>query len=170
VLLAQRRHFVDLLPYENNQITFERDYADTAGLVRLAFPARGEHRVYVAGGPVMSFRVGEGSRSKEPGLRRGDREIDVYVLQVLTYGSPELLRRAYASAAVVGGWAYRRFLFEVRFTEGLQSIFRDRDAVVAGFVSVGGHEPTLKQLISQFAPFMESTKSRDVAVLAGFRF
>ena len=170
VLLAQRRHFVDLRPYENNQVTFERDYVDTAGLVRLAVPVRGEHRVYVAGGPVMSFRVGEGSRSKEPGLRRGDRDIDVYVLQVLTYGSPELLRRSYASAAVVGGWSYRRFLVEVRVTQGIQSIFRNRDALVAAFVSAGGHEPTLQRLISQFAPFMESAKSRDVAVLAGFRF
>jgi len=170
VLLAHRRHFVDLRPYENNQVTFARDYVDTAGLLRLAFPVRDEHRVYVAGGPVVSFRVGEGSRSKEPGLRRGDRDIDVYVLQLLTYGAPELLRRSHVSAAIVGGWAYQRFLLEVRFTQGLQSIFRDRAAIVAGFVSVGGHEPTLTRLISVFAPFMESAKSRDIAVLAGFRF
>ena len=101
VLLAQRRHFVDLEPYENNQITFERDYVDTSGLVRLAFSVRGEGRVYVAGGPAVSFRVGEGSRS---------------------------------------------------------------------FVSAGGHEPTLQRLILQFGPFMEAAKSRDVSVLAGFRF
>src|SRR5688572_8571355 len=170
VLLAQRRHFVDLQPYENIEITFERDYVDTAGLVRLTFPVRGEHRIYVAGGPVVSFRVGEGARSSEPRLRRGDPEIDVYVLQALTYGSPELLRRSYASAAIVGGWAYRRFLVEMRFSRGLQSIFRDRDAVVAGFVNAGGDEPTLERLILQFGPFMEAAKSRDIAVLAGFRF
>jgi hypothetical protein len=170
VMFAQRRHFVDLQPFENNQVTFERDYVDTAGLVRLTLPVRGEHRVYVAGGPVVSFRIGEGSRSKEPGLRRGDRDIDVYVMQVLAYGAPELLRRSHASVAVVGGWTYRRLLVEARFTQGVQSIFRNRQELVAGFVSVGGHEPTLRQLISEFAPFMEAAKSRDVAVLAGFRF
>jgi hypothetical protein len=170
VLLAQRRHLVDLQPYDSNQVTFERDYVDAAGLVRLAFPLGAEHRIYLAGGPVVSLRLGEGSRSKEPGLRRGDRDIEVYELQVLAYGAPELLRRSYASAAVVGGWTYRRLLVEVRFTQGLQSIFRDREGVVAGFVSVGGHELTLQQLISQFAPFMEAAKTRDIAVLAGFRF
>ena len=170
VLLAQKRHFVDLQPYEKTQITFERDYVDVAGLVRLAVPVRGEHRLYVAGGPVVSFRVGEGFRSNEPGLRRGDRDIDVYVVQALPYGSPELLRRSYASAAVAGGWSYRRFLVEVRVTQGMQSIFRNRDGLVAGIVSVGGHEPTLQRLISQFAPFLESAKTRDVAVLTGFRF
>lgn len=170
VLLAQRRHFVNLQPYENNQVTFERDYVDAAGLMRMAFPVRGEHRIYVAGGPVVSFRVGEGSRSKEPGLRRGDRDIDLPVVRVLAYGAPELLRRSYVSTAVVGGWAYRRFLVEVRFTQGMQSIFRNRQGLVAGFVSVGAHEPTLQRLIAQFAPFMESAKSRDIAVLAGFRF
>lgn len=150
VLVTQRRHFVDLRPHENNQVTFERDYVDAAGLVRLAFPARGDHRIYVAGGPVVSFRIAEGSRSKEIGLRRGDRDIDTGVMQILAYGSPELLRRSHVSAAVVGGWAYRRFLVELRFTQGLQSIFRNREDLAA--------------------PFMEAAKSRDVAVLAGLRF
>lgn len=43
-------------------------------------------------------------------------------------------------------------------------------SIVAGCVSVGGHEPTLTRLIAQFAPFMESAKSRDIASLAGIRF
>ena len=59
---------------------------------------------------------------------------------------------------------------EVRLTQGLQSIFKDREGLVSGFVEVGGHEPTLRRLIPQFGPFLESAKSRDVAVLAGFRF
>ena len=167
VLLAQKRHSVKL--YEN-KITFERDYVEAAGLVRLAVPVRDEHRIYVAGGPVASFRVGEGSRSQEPGLRRGDRDNDAGVVRDLAYGAPELLRRSYGSAAVAGGWSYRRFLVEVRFTQGLQSIFRNRDGLIAGLVSVGGHEPSLRRSISEFAPLMESAKPRDMAVLAGIRF
>ena len=50
------------------------------------------------------------------------------------------------------------------------SVFKDQDGVVSGLVDVGGHEPTLRRLIAEFGPFLEAAKSRDVAVLTGFRF
>jgi hypothetical protein len=71
---------------------------------------------------------------------------------------------------VVAGWEYRRFLVEVRLTQGLQSLFKDPEAMVDAFVKVGGHEPTLRRLITQFGPILESAKSRDVAILTGVRF
>jgi hypothetical protein len=101
---------------------------------------------------------------------RGDSETDVYALQLLVYSAPELLKGTQTSIAIVGGWEYRRFVIEFRFTQGLQSIFKDRESVVAAFVDAGGHEPTLRRLIGLFGPFLEAAKSRDMAVMTGFRF
>jgi hypothetical protein len=53
---------------------------------------------------------------------------------------------------------------------GLQSIFKNQDGLLSGFVDLGGDEATLRRLVPQFGPFLESAKNRDVAVLAGFRF
>jgi hypothetical protein len=40
----------------------------------------------------------------------------------------------------VAGWRHRRFLVEVRYTHGLQSIFKDRDGLVAGLVKASEGE------------------------------
>jgi len=170
ILFSRKRHSVDLRPYEAIQATFTRDYVEAAGLVKLEFPVTSQNHVYVASGPVFGFRIGEHAESSDPSLTRGDPETDIYVVQALAYAAPELLRTSQTSVAVVAGWAYRRFLVEVRLTQGLQSIFKDREGLVSGFVEVGGHEPTLRRLIAEFGPFLESAKSRDVAVLAGVRF
>lgn len=170
LLFSRRRHSVDLRPYEAIQVTFTRDYVEASGLARLEFPVTSQNHIYVATGPVFGFRVGEHADSSDPSLKRGDPETDIYIVQAVAYGAPELLRRSQTSIAVVAGWVYRGLLVEVRLTQGLQSIFKDREELVSGFVEVGGHEPTLRSLISQFGPFLESAKSRDVAVLAGFRF
>ena len=169
MLFSRRRHFVDLQPYEAIQVTFTRDYIEAAGLAKLEFPVTSQHHIYVASGPVFGFRVGEDAESS-PTLRRGDPETDIYVVQTLAYAAPELLRTSQASVTAAAGWVYRRLLVEVRLTQGLQSIFKDREGLVSGFVALGGHEPTLRRLITQFGPFLESAKNRDVAVLAGFRF
>jgi len=81
-----------------------------------------------------------------------------------------VLRKSQTSVVVASGWVYRGFLVEVRLTQGLQSMFQDREGIVAALVKVGGHEPTLRRLIVDFGPFLESAKNHDVAVLAGFRF
>jgi hypothetical protein len=128
------------------------------------------HHAYVATGPVFGFKVGEHADSSDARLARGNPETDIYVVQILAYAAPELLRTSQTSVAVAGGWVFRRSLVEVRFTQGLQSIFKDRDGLLAGFVTVGGDEATLNRLIPQFGPFLESAKNRDLAVLAGFRF
>lgn len=70
----------------------------------------------------------------------------------------------------IAGWEYRKFLVEVRFTQALQSIFKDREGLVEGFVKVGGHEPTLRRPVDQFGPFLESATNRDVAVMTAVRF
>lgn len=170
LLFSRRRHSVDLQPYEDIQITFARDYIEGSGLARFEFPATGQNRLYVASGPVFGFRVNERAESSDPSVKRGDPETDIYVVQALLYGAPELLRRSQTSLAVIGGWAYRALLVEVRITQGLHSIFKDREGVVSGLVDVGGHEPTLRRLITQFGPFLEAAKSRDVTLLTGFRF
>ena len=170
LLFSRRRHSVDFQPYEATHVTFTRDYVEASGLARLKFPVTSESHLYVAAGPVFGFRIGEHADSSDPSLRRGDPNTDIYALQALVYSAPELLRRSQTAVAVAGGWVYRRLLVEVRFTRGLQSIFKDREGLVSGFVEVGGDESTLRRLIAQFGPFLESAKSRDVAVLAGFRF
>jgi hypothetical protein len=119
---------------------------------------------------VIGFRVGEDTESSDPRLRRGDPETNIYVVQAFPYGAPELLRTAQTSMALIGGWLFRKFLVEVRFTKGLQSIFKDRDGVISGLVEVGAHEPTVRGLFGQFGPFLEGAKSQDVALVAGFRF
>jgi hypothetical protein len=140
------------------------------GLARFEFPVTSENRLYVATGPVFGFRLGEDAESSDASLRRGDAETDIYALQALVYSAPELLKRSQTSIGVVAGWEYRRFLVEVRLTQGLQSLFKDPEAMVDAFVKVGGHEPTLRRLITQFGPILESAKSRDVAILTGVRF
>lgn len=170
LLFSRRRHSVDLQPYEAIQATFTRDYLEAAGLAKLDFPISTQSRLYVMSGPVFGFRIGEDAESSDPRLVRGDPNTDIYVVQVLAYAAPELLRRFQTSVAVGAGWAYRKVMVEVRLTQGLQSIFKDRDGLVSGLVEVGGHEETLRRLSAEFGPFLESAKSRDLAVLAGFRF
>jgi hypothetical protein len=170
LMFSRRRHSVDLRPYEEIQATFTRDYVEAFGLARLNFPVAGQTHIYVAAGPVFGFRVGEQAHSSDPSLRRTGSATDIYVVQALAYGAPELLRKPQVSSAVVAGWVYRGLLVEVRLTQGLTSIFKDREGLVSAFVDLGGHEPTLRRLIAQFGPFLESAKTRDVAVLAGFRF
>jgi outer membrane protein with beta-barrel domain len=170
MLFSRKRHAVDLRPYEAIQITFTRDYIETAGLAKLQFPVADENQIYVAGGPVLAFRVGEDAASSDATLRRGNPETDIYALQALIYSAPEVLETSQTSLALAAGWESRKFLIEVRLTHGLQSLFKDREAIVSAFLKLGGHEPTLRRLILDFGPILESTKSRDVAVLAGFRF
>ncbi|MGB2713226.1 MAG: hypothetical protein WBC51_03545 [Vicinamibacterales bacterium] len=81
-----------------------------------------------------------------------------------------MLKKTQTSLGVIAGWEYRKFLVEVRFTQALQSIFKDREDLVEGFVKVGGHEPTLRRLVDRFGPFLESATNRDVAVMTGVRF
>jgi hypothetical protein len=170
LLFSRRRHSVDFRPYEAIDVGFTRDYVEAAGLMRLEHPVTGQGRIFVAGGPVIGFRVGERAESSDPMLRRGDPQTNIYVVQALVYSAPEVLRRSQASVALTTGGVYRRFLVEIRLTQGLQSIFKDRDGLVAGFVEAGGHEPTLRRLVADFGPFLESAKNRDLAVLAGIRF
>jgi hypothetical protein len=167
---SRKRHSVDLQPYEAIEATFTRDYVEVAGLAKVEFPVTAQNHLYVAGGPVFGFRIAEEAESSDPRLTRGDPETDIYVVQLLAYAAPELLRTSQTSLAIGAGWVYRQLLVEVRFTQGLQSIFKDREGLVAGFVEAGGDETTLRRLIGEFGPFLESARSRDVAVLAGFRF
>lgn len=169
-LIARRRHAVDFRPYESIQATFTRDYVEAAALAKLELPVTTRNRFYVASGPVLQFRIAERAESSDPSLRRGDPETNIYVVQVLAYAAPELLRTSLTSVAFSAGWVYGRVLVEARFTQGLQSIFKDREGLIAGFVKAGGHEPTLRRLAPEFARFMEAAKGRDVAVLAGVRF
>jgi hypothetical protein len=176
MLFSRKRHSVDLQPYERIQATFVRDYVEVAGLAKLEFPVTGENRLYIASGPVFGFRTREYAESSDPRLTRGDPETDAYVVQALPYAAPEFLRTSQTSVAVVAGWVYRRLLVEARFTQGLQSIFKDREGLISGFVELGRYEPgqmptgAVRRVVGEFAPFLESGKSRDVAVLAGFRF
>lgn len=169
-LFSRKRHSVDLQPYEPTEVTFARDYVEVVGLARLEFPVTNGNHLYVAAGPVFGVRVGEYAESSDRRLTRGDPETDIYAVQALVYSAPELLRRSQIFFGAAAGWDYRRFLIEVRLTQGLQSLFKDRERLVSAFVSLGGHEPTLRRLITEFGPILESAKSRDVAILAGFRF
>jgi outer membrane protein with beta-barrel domain len=166
VLLSQKRHSVDLRPYEPIEVTFTRTYVEASGLAKLEFPTH----IYIGSGPAFGFRVGAQASSSDASLKRGDPDTDIYAIQALIYGAPELLRKSQTSVVVAAGWVYRGFLVEVRLTQGLQSMFIDREGIVSAFVKVGGHEPTLRRLIADFGPFLESAKNRDLAVLAGFRF
>lgn len=170
LLFSRRQHSVDLAPFETMTLSFRRDYVEAAGLARATIPAGRASRVYAGVGPVFGFRVGENATSSDPSVRFGDPGTNVYVVQALAYGAPDLLRPTQTSIAAVAGWTTGRLLVEVRFARGVQSIFKNRDGLVAGFVKAGGHEPTLRRLISEFGPFLESAKSQDVAVLAGLRF
>ena len=170
LLFSRNRHAVDLRPYEAIKATFTRDSVEAAALVKLEFPLTSGNRAYVASGPIFGFRIGEQAETSEPRLVRGNPETDIYVVQILAYAAPELLRTTETSIAVAAGWVYRRLLLEVRLTQGLQSIFKDREGIISGFVSVGGDEPTLRRLIPQFGPFLDAGKSRHLAVVAGFRF
>jgi Outer membrane protein beta-barrel domain len=170
VLFSRRRHAVDLDPYEPLRLTFARNYVEVAGLLKLEVPVRRQHRAYVAGGPVFGFKTGEHAESSGPSITRGNPETDIYVVQIVPYAAPELLRTSQTSVAVAGGWVYRSLLVELRFTQGLQSIFKDQDGLLSAFVDLGGHEPTLRRLVADFGPFLESAKNQDVVVLAGFRF
>jgi hypothetical protein len=170
LLFSRNRHAVDLRPYEAIEASFTRDSVEAAGLVKLEFPVTSRNRAYVASGPVFGFRIGEQAETSEPRLVRGNPETDIYVVQILAYAAPELLRTTQTSIAVAAGWVYRRLLLEVRLTQGLQSIFKDREGIISGFVSVGGDEPTLRRVIAEFGPFLDAGKSRNLAVVAGFRF
>lgn len=170
LLFSRRQHSVDLAPFEDMTLTFQRDYIEAAALARATLPIGQTSRVYAGVGPVFGFRVGEKATSSDPSVRFGDPDTNIYVVQALAYGAPDLLRPTQTSLAAVAGVTFKRLLVEVRYTRGLQSIFKDRDGLVAGFVRAGGHEPTLRRLISDFGPFLESAKSQDLAVLAGFRF
>jgi hypothetical protein len=166
VLFSQKRHSVDLRPYEPIDVTFTRNYVEAAGLAKLEFP----NHIYVASGPAFGFRLGAHASSSDASLKRGDPDTDIYAIQALIYGAPELLRKSQTSVVAAAGWVYRGFLVEARLTHGLQSMFKNREGIVSALVKVGGHEPTLRRLISDFGPFLESAKNHDVAVLAGFRF
>jgi hypothetical protein len=170
LLISRRRHAVDLEPYEPIDITFTRDYVEAAGLVKLEVPVAGRTSIYVAGGPVFGYRIGEEAKSSDPRLDRGNPETEVYVVQLLAYAAPELLRTGQTSLALTGGLAVRRLLVEVRFTQGLQSVFKSRGGLRDGLVSVGGDPETVDRLLPRFAPFLESGRSRDLAVLVGMRF
>ena len=118
---------MDLRPYEAITATFTRDSVDAAALVTLEFPVTSRNRAYVASGPVFGFRIGEEAETSDPRLVRGNPETDIYVVQVLAYAAPELLRTTQTSIAVAAGWVYRGLLLEARLTQGLQSIFKDRE-------------------------------------------
>jgi Outer membrane protein beta-barrel domain len=170
LLVTQRRHAVDLEPYQPIQVEFTRDSVETSALAKLEFPVGPMNAWYVAGGPVLGFLGSQSAFSGDPELRRGDAEANIYVVQALPYASPELLRTSQVSLAAQAGWVYRGMVLEVRFVQGLQSIFKDRDGILRAFVALGGHEPTLRRIVPEFAPFLESAKNRDVTVLVGFRF
>lgn len=170
LLLSRKRHSVDFRPYYASEATFTRDYVEAAGLLTLRFPAGGRSHIYVEGGPVFGFRIGEHADTSDAALNQGTAETNIYIVQALVYAAPALLRGFQPSVALGGGWEYRRLLVEVRFTQGLQSIFKDREGLLAGFIEAGGDPATLARLIPLFAPSLESAKSRDIAVLAGFRF
>lgn len=170
LLVTQRRHAVDLQPYQPIQIEFTRDSVEAAGLAKLEFAAGRVNSFYVAGGPVLGFLGSQSAFSGDPELRRGDSETNIYVVQALPYASPELLRTSQFSLALQGGWVYRAVVLEVRFVQGLQSIFKNRDQILQAFVDLGGHEPTLQRLVPMFAPSLEAAKSRDLTVLVGVRF
>ena len=169
LLLARRRHSVDLSPYESIRITFGRDYLEASALPTLIVPA-GSGSIYLAAGPVIGFRVGEQARASDPTLQRGDPDTDLYVMEALPYSAPELLRASQLSMAVAGGWFYRRLLVELRFTQALQSVFKNEDGLFGGFVTAGAHAPTMRRLVPMFGPYLAAAKHRDVTVLAGFRF
>lgn len=170
LLMSRRRHGVDLEPYEPIEVTFTRDYVEAAGLLKLQIPLSSVNHAYVAAGPVFGFKVGEQADSSDPRLVRGNPETDVYVVQIQAYAAPELLRTAQTSVAVAGGLVIRRLLVEVRFTQGLHSIFKDRSGLLEGFVSVGGDRETVDRLLPQFEPFLESARPRDVSLVLGVRF
>lgn len=170
VLFSRRRHAVNLEPYEPIEITFTRDYVEAAGLVKVEWPLAGRNGIYLAGGPVVGYRIGEDAESSDPRLVRGNPETEVYVVQALAYAAPELLRSTQMSVAGAGGFVIRRLLVEVRFTQGLQSIFKDRRGLKDGFVSVGADPETLDRLLPRFAPFLESGRSRDLALMVGIQF
>jgi hypothetical protein len=170
LLVTQRRHAVDLQPYQPIQIEFTRDSVEVAGLAKLEFPVGLVNSFYVAGGPVLGFLGSQSAVSGDPELRRDDSETNIYVVQALPYASPELLRKSQFSLAVQGGWVYRAIVFEVRFTQGLQSIFKSRDEILRAFVDLGGHAPTLQRIVPMFAPSLESAKNRDLTMLVGVRF
>jgi hypothetical protein len=170
LMLTRRRHSVNLQPYEPLQLDFRRDYIEAFGLATFQIPITSANRVYVAGGPVFGFRVGEKATSSDVTVRRGDPETDIYVVQTVPYAAPELLRRSQTSLAVMGGWEFRGILVEVRFTQALQSMFKDREGIVSAFVGLGGDEPTLRRIVPLFGPSLEDARDRDVSVLAGFRF
>jgi len=170
LLFSRKRHGVDLQPYEAIEIAFGRDYVEVVGLARLEFPLARQNHIYAAAGPVFGFRIGERADSSDRRLTRGNPDTEIYAVQALVYAAPELLRITQASIAAMAGWGYRRLIVEVRLTQGLQSLFKDRDKIVSAFVSLGGHEPTLRRLITEFGPILESARNRDVAVLTGFRF
>jgi Outer membrane protein beta-barrel domain len=170
LLVTQRRHAVDLQPYTPIQIEFTRDSVEMAGLAKVEFPVGRLNSFYVAGGPVLGFLGSQSAFSGDPELRRGDADVNLYVVQALPYASPELLRKSQFSLAVQGGWVYRAVVFEVRFVQGLQSIFKSRDEILQAFVDLGGHEPTLTRIVPMFAPSLESAKNRDLTMLVGVRF
>lgn len=134
LLFSRKRHSVDLQPYEPIHVTFARDYVEAVGLARLELPLASLNHIYVATGPVLGFRIRENAKSSDPSLRRGDPETDIYVVQALVYAAPELLKKSQTSIGVMAGWEHRRFLVEVRLTQGLQSLFKDREGLVSGFV------------------------------------
>jgi hypothetical protein len=170
LMVARRRHAVNLEPYEPIDITFTRHYIEAAGLLKFDLPFAGGNGLYVSGGPIVGYRTGQDTERSDPRLVRGNPETEPYVVELLAYATPELLRTAQTSVAVASGIMIRRLVVEVRFTQGLRSIFKDRDGLFDGFVSVGGDPETLERLIPQFAPFLESARPRDLAVLVGIRF
>lgn len=169
LLLSRRRHSVDLSPYESIRITFARDYVEASALPTLSVPA-GSGSIYLAAGPVIGFRVGEAAKASDQALQRGDPDTDLYVMEALPYSAPELLRTSQLSLAIAGGWLYRRLLVELRFTQALQSVFKNEEGLLDGFVAAGAHAPTMRRLVPMFGPYLAAARPRDVTVLAGFRF
>jgi hypothetical protein len=169
-LRSSARHSVTLPLFQSLNIAFTRDSLEAAALAAGNMALSPRARVYVAAGPVFGFRTGERFSSSDPNVVRGDPETDVYALQATPYAAPELLRNSLTSLTLNGGLIAGRLVIEARFSQALHSMFKDDDALVAGFVSVGGHEATLRRLVTDFGPLLRADRQRNLTFLAGVRF
>lgn len=168
LLFSQQRHRVNVPEFH---ATFTREYVEAALLPRLELSHKGGTEVYLMAGPVFGFKVGADFQTDDPRVKRGDPYRDIYYVAALPYGAPELLQSQQTSVAVAGGVSIRWLLLEVRFTQGLQTVFKDRAGILAGLVQVGGYGPNLEQYyLPQVAPVLERAKSRDLSLLLGVRF
>src|SRR5262249_19253581 len=145
---------------------FTREYVDAALLPRLDWVRTPVVRLYVMAGPEFSFNTGAS-------VKAGGQTVtprDIYSATTLPYGTVELLKRQ-TSIVIGGGVSYRRLLCEVRFSHGLQPIFKDPADLLDALVQLGGYRPNLEQYyLPPVASFLERAKRNDVSVLFGLGF